>query len=68
MEETKTVSVAFRVTPRFKRLLEIAAAREHRSQTNLLEALLFAHCERLGLDGGPPKHTASADQAPGATR
>ena len=50
MAEEKSVSVSFRVTPRFKRLLQAAAEREHRSQTNLLETLLFAHCAKHGVD------------------
>ena len=49
MPAEKTVSVSFRVTPEFKELLEVAAAREQRSQTNLLEKLLFDHCRRLGV-------------------
>jgi hypothetical protein len=49
MGEEKSVSVSFRVTPRFKRLLQAAAEREHRSQTNLLETLLFAHCTKYGV-------------------
>lgn len=49
MSEEKSVSVSFRVTPRFKRLLQAAAEREHRSQTNLLETLLFAHCVKHGV-------------------
>ena len=46
----KTVSVSFRVSPRFKHLLETAAAREHRSLTNMLETLLFKHCEQQGIE------------------
>lgn len=49
MPAEKTVSVSFRVTPEFKELLEVAAAREQRSQTNLLEKLLFDHCRQLGV-------------------
>ena len=49
MPAEKTVSVSFRVTPEFKELLEVAAAREHRSRTNLLEKLLFDHCRQLGV-------------------
>ena len=50
MGEEKSISISFRVTPRFKRLLQAAAEREHRSQTNLLETLLFAHCVKQGLE------------------
>jgi hypothetical protein len=52
MHEEKSVSFSFRVTPRFKRLLQAAAECEHRSQTNLLETLLFAHCSKNGVDEG----------------
>jgi hypothetical protein len=50
MTDEKSVSVSFRVTPRFKRLLQAAAERDHRSQTNLLETLLFAHCAKHGVE------------------
>ena len=50
MAEEKSVSVSFRVTPRLKRLLQAAAELEHRSQTNLLETLLFAHCAKHGVE------------------
>ena len=49
MSAEKTVSVSFRVTPEFKDLLEKAAAQDRRSQTNLLEKLLFDHCRQTGL-------------------
>ena len=49
MSEEKSVSISFRVTPRFKRLLQAAAEQDHRSQTNLLETLLFAHCVKHGV-------------------
>ena len=45
MRAEKNISISFRVSPRFKRLLEASAAREHRSQTNMLETLLFAYCD-----------------------
>lgn len=47
MPAEKMVSVSFRVTPTFKELLEVAAAGEQRSRTNLLEKLLFDHCRQL---------------------
>ena len=57
MPEGKNVSVSFRVSPRFKCLLETAASRERRSQTNMLEALLYAYCEEHGLENAPVKKT-----------
>ncbi len=49
MAAEKTVSVSFRVSPKFKALLEAAAAHENRSLTNMLETLVFAYCDKLGL-------------------
>jgi uncharacterized protein (DUF1778 family) len=49
MPAEKSLSVSFRVTAVFKELLEKAAAREQRSRTNLLENLLFDHCQRVGV-------------------
>ena len=55
MAAEKSVSMSFRVSPNFKALLEVAAAREKRSLTNMLEALVFAHCEEHGLSVPPAK-------------
>lgn len=49
MSAEKTVAISFRVSPHFKHLLEAAAARERRSQTNMLETLLFDYCKQRGL-------------------
>jgi len=49
MAAARTVSMSFRVAPKFKALLEVAAARENRSLTNMLETLLFAYCEQHAL-------------------
>lgn len=51
MSAEKTVSVSFRVSPRFKRLLVLAAEKEHRSQTNFLEMLLYRYCEQKEIVG-----------------
>lgn len=42
--------MSFRVSPRFKALLEAAGARENRSLTNMLETLLFVYCDKHGLE------------------
>ena len=55
MTAEKTVSMSFRVSPKFKALLEIAAGRENRSLTNMLESLVFEHCEQHGLSASPAK-------------
>lgn len=52
MAAEKTVSVSFRVSPEFKALLEAAALRENRSQTNMLETLLLNHCRKHGIQAG----------------
>ena len=48
--ECKRIPVSFRVTPQFKRALELAAERERRSQTNLVEKLLFDFCKKSGIE------------------
>jgi hypothetical protein len=58
MPAEKTVAVSFRVSPRFKLLLEAAAARERRSLTNMLEALLFDYCEQNGIASGSEQEEA----------
>jgi hypothetical protein len=68
MSEGKNVSVSFRVSPRFKRLLEAAAASERRSQTNMLETLLFAYCEERGIDTAPLGTTDNKTPAGGLSR
>jgi hypothetical protein len=45
----KTISVSFRVSPKYKQLLVLAAEREHRSQTNQLEMLLYNYCQEQGI-------------------
>lgn len=57
MAAEKTISVSFRVSPRFKALLEAAATHENRSLTNMLETLLFAHCEKKGIKEPSAKGT-----------
>jgi hypothetical protein len=53
MAAEKNIAVSFRVSPRFKKLLEAAASRENRSQTNMLETLLFSYCQSHGIEGAP---------------
>lgn len=49
MPAGKTETINVRVRPDLKRLLQEAAEYENRSQTNLLETLIFDHCRKLGL-------------------
>ena len=55
MKELKTVSVSFRVSPRFKRALQIGSASIKRTQTNFLETLVFEYCDTHGIDIEPPQ-------------
>ena len=43
----------FRVSPTIKAVLKIAAERENRSQTNMLETLVFVHGEQHRLSVPP---------------
>jgi predicted transcriptional regulator len=52
----KNIAVSFRVSPRFKKLLEEAASRENRSQTNMLETLLFSYCQQHDVELNAPTH------------
>lgn len=54
MKELKSVSMSFRVSPRFKECLAKAAAQDDRSQANFLERLLLDYCEQHGIS---PKAT-----------
>jgi len=65
MTAEKTVSVSYRVSPRFKQLLETVSVREHRSQTNMLEALLFDYCARLDVE--PRGNEEQANQGEAST-
>lgn len=47
--ERKTETVNLRLSPRMKELLRIAAEREHRTLSNMIEALVLDYCERQGI-------------------
>ena len=49
MQLEKTVGLSFRITPRMKRMLEAAAARERRSLTNMIEILVDDYCQLHGI-------------------
>lgn len=49
MEAEKTVGLSFRVTPTMKRKLEVAAAQERRSLTNMFEVLVDDYCRMHGI-------------------
>ena len=52
--QKKSAVLAIRVTPEFKDALCRAAAHERRSQSNLLEVLVYEYCERTGLRTSKP--------------
>lgn len=47
--ERKTETVNLRLSPRMKELLRIAAEREHRTVSNMIEALVLDYCESKGI-------------------
>ena len=49
MATTKTATVTFRIDPAVKEALRTAAAREHRSITNMVEVLIRDYCGRNGI-------------------
>lgn len=50
MEAEKSVGISFRVSPRIKKMLEVAAAHQRRSLTNTLEVLVEDYCSENNLD------------------
>jgi len=48
----KTSAVNLRMDLQVKELLRLAAQREHRTLSNMLERLVLQHCEREGIDVG----------------
>lgn len=56
----KTVAFGVRVSPEFKRLLEVIARQECRSQAAVLEYAVFLYADSLGIprDAEPEKSTA----------
>ncbi len=68
MQAEKRVSVSFRVTPEFKRCLELAAESEQRSQTNMLEWIVLDFCRRKGLVTPSSPESSSAGSPKGSRR
>lgn len=57
--EAKTAVITLRVTPGLKAAAEIAARREHRSLTSLIEVLLLNHFESTNVVA--PGHSSRTD-------
>jgi hypothetical protein len=50
MKERKDTPMSFRASARFKTALTLAARHENRSQSNLLETLVFEFCRQKGIE------------------
>jgi len=48
--KTKTAVMTMRVAPQIKAAVELAAERDHRSVTNLIEVLILNHCKTMNID------------------
>ena len=66
MTERKTEAINLRMAPATKELLRLAAAKEHRTVSNMIDFLILDHCERNGIvpmpieaSGSKPKRTAA---------
>ncbi|HRI93454.1 MAG TPA: hypothetical protein PLS93_17650 [Accumulibacter sp.] len=49
MANSKTATLTFRIDPRLKEALRIAAHAEHRSIANMIEVLIRDFCEQRGI-------------------
>ena len=65
MPATKSAVISFRVSPGFREALRLAAVREHRTQTNMVEYLLYEHCRVHGI---PIRETSTAEQTAATLR
>jgi predicted HicB family RNase H-like nuclease len=46
----KTAVMTLRVDPKVKVAAELAAKKDRRSVTNLIEVLILKHCEQIGIE------------------
>ncbi len=60
--EPKLGPVSYRVSPKFRQALKLAAEAEQRSQANVLHVIVFDWCQRHGIElpGSADKSTKSA--------
>ncbi|EKS69104.1 hypothetical protein BG60_11965 [Caballeronia zhejiangensis] len=49
MNERKTTAINLRMSSEVKELLRLAAAKEHRTLSNMLEYLVLQYCELKGV-------------------
>lgn len=52
--ERKTAAINLRMAPATKELLRLAAAKERRTLSNMIDFLILDHCERSGIPGNAP--------------
>lgn len=55
MADVKTEQLGLRITPTAKALLREAAAREHRSASNMIEHLILEYCEKNNIVAANPQ-------------
>lgn len=55
MADIKTEQLGLRITPSAKALLREAAAKEHRSASNMVEHLILEYCEKNNIVAGVDK-------------
>ena len=65
MADVKTEQLGLRITPTAKALLREAAAREHRSASNMVEHLILEYCEKNSIVVGV--NTSPADSGKTST-
>lgn len=66
MNQRKSEAINLRMTPELKELLRLAAERERRTLSNMLEVLILDYCNQHGLTAGGAE--ASLGSAPGAKK
>ena len=52
MNQRKSQAINLRMTPELKELLRLAAERERRTLSNMLEVLILDYCRQHGLTAG----------------
>lgn len=57
--ERKTETVNLRLSPRMKGLLRMVAKQEHRTLSNMIEALVLDYCENKGIVAAQGERSAS---------
>jgi hypothetical protein len=60
--KTKTAVMTLRVSPQVKAAAELAAERDHRSVTSLIEVLILDHCRRLDIRPEAPQPKETTDE------